>query len=190
MPIRRPEDGHPLMGRQDRRAVELRGFAVRSNDEIVDVRVLNLSYDGCMIESETHLVLREEIKLSVLGRGAIKAIVRWHKGRRAGLLFQMQQTPAKHWPRRAERLALTGEALLRTSGRKGYRVRVFDASPLGCSCEFIDRPKIADRVWVKFDGVEALEAEVTWIEESKSGVKFIRPMHPAVFDMLSHRLRS
>jgi hypothetical protein len=178
------------MERQDRRAVELRGFGVRSNDEIVDIRVLNLSYDGCMIECETPLAVGEEIKLSVLGRGAIRAAVRWYKGRRAGLLFELERTPSKHWPRRADRLSLSGEAFLRSSGRKGYRVQVFDASPLGCSCEFIDRPRIADRVWVKFDGVEALEAEVSWVEESRSGVKFIKPIHPAVFDMLSHRLRS
>ena len=100
----------------------------------------------------------------------------------------MQSTPAKHWPRRAERLSLTGEALLRAGGRKGYRVRVFDASPLGCSCEFIDRPKIGDRVWVKFDGVEALEGVVSWVEVSRSGIKFTLPIHPAVFEMLSHRL--
>ena len=58
---------------------------------------------------------------------------------------------------------------------------MFDASPEGCKIEFIERPRIGERVWVKFDGLEALEATVCWIEGHVGGVKFERLLHEAVF---------
>jgi hypothetical protein len=179
---------HPLIKRHERRAVELRAFLVRAGDEIVDVRVLDLSYDGCRIETYSSLPAGEVVKLSVLGRGAIRAKVRWCKARKAGLSFETEPSPRKQWPRRALRVSVTAEILLRRSTTLGYRVRVFDASPYGCKCEFIERPRINERVWVKFEGLEALETEVCWVEDSSCGLRFANPIHPAVFDMLLHRL--
>jgi hypothetical protein len=45
-------------------------------------------------------------------------------------------------------------------------------------------------VLVKFDGLEALEAEVCWVEEFTAGLRFEKPMHPAVFDLLVERLNA
>ena len=41
-------------------------------------------------------------------------------------------------------------------------------SPQGCRCEFIERPNIGERVWVKFDGLEAIESEVRWLKETSA----------------------
>ena len=73
-----------LPNRDHRNLVELRGYGVRGNSEIIDLRVFDLSYDGCGIESPARLVPGEEIKISVLGRGATNATVKWTDGRKAG----------------------------------------------------------------------------------------------------------
>ena len=70
-----------------------------------------------------------------------------------------------------------------------YRVRVYDASSHGCRLEFVERPQVDDHVWVKFDGLEAIESRVRWVRGFVVGVEFVRPMYPAVFDALVARLR-
>jgi hypothetical protein len=174
-----------LPDRDHRNLVELRGYGVRGNSEIIDLRVFDLSYDGCGIESPARLIPGEEIKISVLGRGATNATVKWTDGRKAGLTFEAE--PRKQSPRKSERIELTGEAFLRRPGKHGFRVRVFDLSPFGCKCEFVDRPSIEERVWLKFDGLEALESDVCWVEGSTLGVEFSKPLHSAVFNMLVDR---
>jgi hypothetical protein len=179
--------GNPLLPRRGRRSVEMRAYGVRMNDEIVDMRVLDLCYDGCRVETETRLELGEEVRLSVLGRGGLKARVRWCDGRNAGLLFDMN-VPKKIWPRRINRTPVTAEIFVRGLGKRGHRATAYDASPLGCKCEFLERPRIGDRVWVKFDGLEAIESKVCWLENSTMGLSFSRPIHPAVFELLLARV--
>jgi hypothetical protein len=162
---------------------------IRSDKAIVDVKVLDLSYDGCLISTLVPLVVGEKVKLSALGRGASAATVRWYKGRRAGLLFQSEPVGRQHWPRKAERLPIRAEVSLRRVGRLGYRVTTFDVSRFGCSSEFIERPSVYERVWVKFDGLESIEAVAVWIEGSRVGLMYKCPMHTAVFDLLLARLR-
>jgi hypothetical protein len=65
---------------------------------------------------------------------------------------------------------------------------VYDLSPEGCKLEFQDRPELDETVWVKFEGLELLQATVCWIEELRVGVEFQRPIHSAVFDHIVARL--
>jgi hypothetical protein len=92
------------------------------------------------------------------------------------------------WPRRSRRIALDAEVSLRRSGKLTYKVRIHDASPHGCKVEFVDRPVLAERAWIKFDGLAPLEARVCWIEGFVTGVQFATPIHPVVFDGLVARL--
>ena len=88
-------------------------------------------------------------------------------------------------PRSAKRQALHDlEVGIRRSGGRGFRVRVFDASPEGCKIEFVERPSVGEHVWVKFDSIEALEGTVRWVEDHTGGVLFTRPLHEAVFQRL------
>jgi hypothetical protein len=91
--------------------------------------------------------------------------------------------------RRSERVALAAEVSLRRSGQNNYRVRVFDASLHGCRVEFVERPQLDEQLWVKFDGLQPLEAGVCWIEGFAAGVNFRQPIHPAVFDRLVGTLK-
>lgn len=97
-----------------------------------------------------------------------------------------QETGAR--PRRAGRVAVNAEVLLRRSGQNNYRVRVFDASPRGCKLEFVERPRLDERLWVKFEGLEAIPALVCWVDGFLAGLEFERPIHEAVFDTLLHKL--
>jgi hypothetical protein len=177
---------HALLNRRERKLVEMRAFAVLADGQIADMKVLDLSFDGCRVETDLRLTPGEEIKLSVLGRGAIAANVCWSDGRRAGLIFK--QPARKQSPRRSERIAVTAQVRIRRSGQKAYGVNAFDVTPLGCKCEFVERPAIDEHVWLKFDGLDALEARVCWIELSAMGLQFSSPIHPAVFDLLMQRL--
>ena len=82
-------------------------------------------------------------------------------------------------------MSLNAEVTLRSAGKPQFRVSVHDASPHGCRIEFVERPKLGDQVWVRFDGLEALAATVCWVEGFGGGLEFDRPLHPAVFDTLA-----
>lgn len=175
--------------RRERRPVSLRGYTVREDGSNVEVLLLDLSYDGCGIETPIDFDVGEQVKLSVMRRGAIDACVRWSSNGRAGLVFEAEENPDKqYWPRRFERTALSAEVTMRRLGNFNFRVRVFDVSPSGCKVELIERPRIDEHVLVKFEGLEVLEAEVCWIEGNSAGLRFEKSIHPAVFDLLLARL--
>jgi hypothetical protein len=122
-------------------------------------------------------------------RRLIDADVRWFKEGVAGLTFSTYEVPTRpHWPRRSKRVPVTADVTLRKPGQPNFRVRVLDASMEGCRIEFVDRPEEGDRMWIKFDGLETLEAEVCWVKQYEMGVNFAKPMHPAVFDMVVDQL--
>jgi hypothetical protein len=93
-------------------------------------------------------------------------------------------------PRRSQRLCVNGEVTMRRAAKLAFRVRLYDLSPDGCKAEFVERPEIAERLWIRFDGMEALEANVRWIAGAKVGLKFARPIYPAVFEALAAKLRA
>jgi hypothetical protein len=98
--------------------------------------------------------------------------------------------PGPRLPRKSVRVGLTAEVTLRRVGKSNYRVRVFDASPDGCKLEFIERPDLGEFLWVKFEGIELLQARVCWTEGFTAGVEFQKPIHPAVFESLVTKLAS
>lgn len=97
--------------------------------------------------------------------------------------------PRAHWPRKSQRETIEAEVSFRKPGQLGYQIRLFDVSPHGCKVEFIERPKLDDRVWVKFSGLEALPAYVCWVDGFIAGVEFEKVIHSAVFERLLTQLR-
>jgi hypothetical protein len=91
-------------------------------------------------------------------------------------------------PRQSARIDLTAKVILRRPGRSIYWVRVFDASPHGCKLELVDRPNLGEHLFVKFEGMEPLEAHVCWVTGFTAGVEFENSIHPAVFDELIKKL--
>lgn len=92
--------------------------------------------------------------------------------------------PRCHWPRRGRRETIHAEVFCRRSGQLGYQARLFDVSRHGCKIEFIGRPKLDDKVWVKFSGLQALPAYVCWVDGFIGGVEFDKAIHAAVFEQL------
>ena len=129
------------------------------------------------------------VKLSVTGLGVLDAKVRWYAKGQAGLHFAPAEEPQHRTPRVAERLELAAEVSLRRPGRCHYQVRLLDLSAKGCRLEFVERPRVGERLWVKFSGLNSIEAEVCWRDGFVGGVRFVRPIHPAVFDLLTTTLR-
>ena len=93
------------------------------------------------------------------------------------------------YERRSDRIALDADVSLRRTGQNTYRVHVFDVSPHGCKLEFVERPKVDEHVWVKFEGLDSIECQVCRVDDFVVGVEFVRPMHSAVFESLIARLR-
>lgn len=185
-----PASASSLPAHAERRLVELAGYIIRADRKIIiDVKVIDLSYDGCAVHTTVPLVPGETVKLSVLGRSATAVVVRWYAGRKAGLQFETEQKSRTYWPRSAERMGVQTQALLRRAGRVTFPVRLFDITMSGCRCEFVDRPGIHERVWMKLNGLASLEANVCWVEQSMLELSFATAVHPAVFEMVMDRLR-
>jgi hypothetical protein len=91
--------------------------------------------------------------------------------------------------RKLPRVALDAEVSTRRSVERSYCTMIHDLSRAGCSLEFVERPRIEESIWIKFEGLEALDSIVRWIEGDRAGVEFVKPLHEAVFDALVSRLR-
>ena len=165
--------------RRERRSVSMRGFAVRADGETIEIMLLDLSYDGCGIETLTKLHRDEALRLSVLNRCAIDAHVRWCKGGKAGLSFDIEaEEPVKREvPRASSRVPLTAEVTMRRLGHANFRVRVFDFSPRGCKVELIERPNDREHVLVKFDGLEISRSR-SLLDHAQNGRPELRTADP------------
>lgn len=78
--------------RNDRRTVEIATHAVLSDGSTVDVRVTNISYDGCRIETGRTLPIGEGLRLALPKLGEIEAQVRWSLLGEAGIQFLLVDT--------------------------------------------------------------------------------------------------
>jgi hypothetical protein len=178
--------------RQPRRQVALNGYAVLDDGTTFEIKVVDLSYDGCKVETGLALIPGLSLKVSILGaRGAVPAVVHWCREGRAGLKFSSEEEPqAAQTPRGYERIEITAKLSLRRPGRQQYLARLFDIAPTGCKVEFIERPRPDELLWAKFDGLDGIEATVRWVDGFYGGLEFVRPIYPAVFDLLLARLNA
>ena len=77
---------------------------------------------------------------------------------------------------------------LRRSGELNYSVHAYDLSERGCKIEFVERPRCGETVWVKFEGLEALESNVRWTGDFTAGLEFVEEMEARVLHLLLTRL--
>lgn len=181
--------GDAAITREPRRGVELSGFAALQDGSTFPITVLDLSYDGCRVETPVVLLPKVKLKFSISRLGTLDAVVRWYANGHAGLRFSPDEPAAKlETPRKQQRHLVNAELSLRRRGGPHYRARVFDLTPAGCKVEFVERPRPEDPLWAKFDGLEAIEARVRWVEGMSGGIEFVRPIYPAVFELLLARL--
>lgn len=187
-----PEEGR-LASRKPRRTIALNAHVLRPDDTIATVAVLDLSYEGCRLKTDEYLWPGEQVKLSVPRRGVIDAIVRWCDEGEAGLAFaDAQNTAAEEAKvtRKRVRFPADSEVSLRRLGHLKFRVNVRDISPDGCRIDLVERPAIGETLHIKFESLEVLECKVRWVDGYIAGLEFVRPIHPAVFDLLMLRLKA
>ncbi|MEO7239784.1 MAG: PilZ domain-containing protein [Sphingomicrobium sp.] len=176
--------------RDTRRRVALPAQAQLADSSTFEVTLLDLSYDGCKVATAVALVPGAAIVLTVAPLGKLDAHVRWYADGQAGLCFKPDAPEsADHRPRKHDRISLDATVGLRRSGQLGYTVHANDLSASGCKVEFVERPQVGERLWIKFDGFDAMEAAVCWVDGFSGGVEFSRAICAPVFELLLARLR-
>jgi len=186
------DDPHEPVERSARRHVSLQALITRQGGKVAEVRMLDLSHDGCGIETPVELIPGEPISLSVSGHGSLPTLVRWYRDGRAGLHFEAEEEDAQQkqqTPRASPRVPVSVNVTLRRVGQRQYQVRVTDLSPEGCKVDLVERPRIGEHMHLKFDGLEVIVGEVCWVEGFVAGLRFEKPIHRSVFDLLLERLK-
>ncbi|HEV2746073.1 MAG TPA: PilZ domain-containing protein [Allosphingosinicella sp.] len=103
-----------------------------------------------------------------------------------GLMGELATRPSAR-ARKAERTHVEFGAGLRQRGASGVTVQILDLSTHGFRAStHLDLPIGAD-VWLKLPGLEGLHARVAWMNGHLVGCEFIRPLHPAVLQMVVRR---
>ena len=91
--------------------------------------------------------------------------------------------------RRAERREVILGAGLRQRGAHSVTIQVVDLSVTGFrAATHLMMMEGAD-VWLKLPGLESLHARVVWMRGHLMGCEFVRPLHPAVLDMVARATR-
>jgi hypothetical protein len=86
--------------------------------------------------------------------------------------------------RRAERKDVVVGAGLRQRGAHAVTIQIIDLSTDGFrAATHLDLFAGSD-VWLKLPGLESLHAQVVWMRGHTVGCQFVRPLHPAVLDMV------
>ncbi len=88
--------------------------------------------------------------------------------------------------RRTERWAWDAEVQFR-SGTKRANVRLRDISPLGARIKGVFLVHEGDRFFIRFPGMESIEAKVAWVTEFEFGCEFARPRSPVILEALFSR---
>jgi len=90
--------------------------------------------------------------------------------------------------RKSERVPLEIGAGLRQRGGSGVTVQILDLSVDGFRAStHLDLPSGTD-IWLRLPGLEPYQARVAWSKGQYVGCAFVRPLHPAVLDMLVKRV--
>ena len=86
--------------------------------------------------------------------------------------------------RRAARADVTLGAGLRQRGAHAVTVQVLDLSITGFRAATHLELAGGTDLWLKLPGLESLHARVVWMRGHHLGCEFVRPLHPAVLDMI------
>jgi hypothetical protein len=91
--------------------------------------------------------------------------------------------------RRVERIQVELGAGLRQRGASGVSVQVMDLSTEGFKAATHLELHVGTDVWLRLPGLESCQARVMWAEGHFIGCAFVRPLHPAVLDMIVARAK-
>lgn len=78
---------HGWIGRKDRHPIAVDAVVHRDDGSNVTVTVVDLSDEGCRIESDEHFRIGEHVEIDLPGTGRVKAQIRWALPDSAGARF-------------------------------------------------------------------------------------------------------
>lgn len=82
--------------------------------------------------------------------------------------------------RRARRGACDHAATVRKRGSYAIQGRIADLTADGCRLVGVGPFPADGEMWVRLDGLESLASRAVWSRHGLAGVRFDRPLHPAV----------
>jgi hypothetical protein len=103
-------------------------------------------------------------------------------GRNPGIQMANAEPQAGHGSgRKFERVPIRAAVQFRAGARRS-QVTVSDLSTHGARISFAHVLRAGDQFYLKLPVIEAIEAEVVWVDQFEAGCKFMRPIHPAMFE--------
>jgi hypothetical protein len=105
-------------------------------------------------------------------------------------LSQDRYATASQEDRSAPRTKMSIPASLRPSGARGFQTVVQDLSLSGFSAMAINRLHTGTLCWLTMPGLESMEAEVIWWNNSLVGCAFHQLLSPIIYDNILARWRS
>jgi hypothetical protein len=100
---------------------------------------------------------------------------------------QTSAEPYADAQRRSRRVVVGAEISVRKAGCFNFQLPVLDISAHGCRVELLEAVDQGERMIVRLPALEPLGAQVAWVCGTHAGLRFDRPLHPAVFDQLLGR---
>jgi hypothetical protein len=91
--------------------------------------------------------------------------------------------------RKAARRELVLGAGLRQRGASGVTIQILDLSTHGFRAATHLELMPGTDVWLKLPGLESWHSRVVWMRGHLLGCEFVRPLHPAVLDMIVRNSR-
>jgi hypothetical protein len=91
--------------------------------------------------------------------------------------------------RSAPRTRITIPAAMRVSGARGFQTVVHDLSLSGFCAAAVNRLYPGTVCWLTLPGLEALQAEVVWWDNSLTGCAFDKLLSPVIHDNILTRWR-
>ena len=109
-----------------------------------------------------------------------------YQGRPIGLTGELATAPdgACAKARKAERAHVEMGAGLRQRGAGGVTIQILDLSTHGFRASTHLELQVGTEVWLKLPNLESWHAKVAWMNGHLLGCEFMRPLHPAVLDMI------
>jgi hypothetical protein len=86
--------------------------------------------------------------------------------------------------RNAERVSVSLNAALRQRGASGISVQICDLSTHGFRVSTHLELEAGTDVWLRLPGIEPVHARTCWKRGHQIGCEFVRPLHPAVLEMI------
>ena len=92
--------------------------------------------------------------------------------------------PQQRKGRKVDRVSIELGAGLRQRGASGVSVQIMDLSTDGFRVATHLELYAGTDVWLRLPGLEPCHARVIWCEGHFCGCAFVRPLHPAVLEMI------